>query len=46
MSQLEQGAGATEESEACDMMAWIGLMNICEAQAAKIVLTELINSRP
>lgn len=44
MPQLAEAAGATEELKARDMMAWVGLMNNCKAQAEEMLLQELINS--
>ena len=42
--QLAKAAGATERLKAEDMMAWVGLMNSCQAQAEEIVLSELVYS--
>lgn len=44
MPQLAEAAGVTEELKARDPMAWVGLMNICKAQAEEILMAELINS--
>ena len=44
MPQLAEAAGATEDLKARDMMAWVGLMNSCKAQAEEILLAELINN--
>ena len=39
---LAESAGATEELKARDPMRWVGLMNVCKAQAEEIVFRELI----
>jgi len=44
MPSLAETAGATEELKARNMMAWVGLMNSCKAQAEEIILAELIYS--
>ena len=44
MPQLAKAAGATEQLKAEDMMAWVGLMNSCQAQAEEIILSELVYS--
>ena len=44
MPQLAKDAGATEQLKASDPMRWVGLMNICKAQAEEILMAELIHS--
>ena len=42
MPVLMKAAGVTEDLKARDPMAWVGLMNICKAQAEEVILQELI----
>ena len=42
MPALMKAAGVTEDLKARDPMAWVGLMNICKAQAEEVILQELI----
>ena len=42
MPELAQAAGATEELKASDPMRWVGLMNVCKAQAEEVILSELV----
>ena len=42
LPQLMKAAGVTEELKARDQMAWVGLVNNCQAQADEIILTELV----
>lgn len=39
---LAEKAGATEALKAADPLKWVGLMNTCKAQAAEVILKELI----
>ena len=39
---LAKTAGATEALKAADPMKWVGLMNVCKAQAEEVILKELI----
>ena len=43
MPQLAKDAGAPEQLNASDPMRWVGLMNTCNAQAAEILMAELIH---
>lgn len=42
LPQLMKAAGVTEELKARDQMAWVGLVNNCQAQADEIILSELV----
>lgn len=42
MPELAKSAEATEELKAKDRLAWVGLLNACNAQAEEIVKHELI----
>ena len=42
LPQLMMAAGVTEELKARDQMAWVGLVNNCQAQADEIILSELV----
>ena len=42
MPALARNAGATETLKARDQMAWVQLMNACEAQAEETILDEII----
>ena len=42
LPQMMEAAGVTEELKARDQMAWVGLMNNCEAQVEEIIFAELI----
>ena len=42
MPELARTSGATEALKASDPMRWVGLMNICKAQAEEIIFAELI----
>ena len=33
-----------EQLKASDQMKWVGLMNVCKAQAEEIILSELVYS--
>ena len=41
-AELAKAAGATEQLKASDQMKWVGLMNVCKAQAEEIILSELV----
>ena len=42
LPQLMKAAGVTEELKARDPMAWVGLVNNCQARADEIILSELV----
>ena len=42
LPQLMKTAGVTEELKARDQMAWVGLVNNCQAQVDGIIFEELI----
>ena len=42
LPQLMKVAGVTEELKARDQMAWVGLVNNCQARADEIILSELV----
>ena len=42
LPELAETVGATEELKVRDPMRWVGLMNVCKAQAEEIVFRELI----
>ena len=42
LPQLMKAANVTEELKARDQMAWVGLVNNCQAQADEIILSELV----
>lgn len=42
MPEMAKAAGATEELKARDQMAWVVLMNNCNAQVEEIIFHELI----
>lgn len=42
LPRFAKAAGATEELKSSDPLKWVGLMNICKAQAEETVLDELI----
>lgn len=42
LPQMMKAAGATEELKAYDQMAWVGLVNNCNARAEEIILSEII----
>ena len=44
MPELMKDAGATEALKASDPMRWVGLLNVCKAQAEEIILRELVYS--
>lgn len=42
LPRLMSAAGATEELKARDQLAWVGLVNNCQARADEIILAELV----
>ena len=42
LPQLMKDAGVTEELKARDQMAWVGLVNNCQARVDEIILSELV----
>ena len=42
MPQLMKVAGVTEELKARDQLAWVGLVNNCQARVDEIILAELV----
>lgn len=42
LPQLMSAAGATEELKARDQLAWVGLVNNCQARVDEIILAELV----
>jgi len=39
---LAKSAGVTEALKVSDPMKWVGLMNVCKAQAEEVIMIELI----
>lgn len=44
MPKLAEAVGATEELKAANPLRWVGLMNICKAQAEEVIFNDLIYS--
>ena len=42
VSALVKVAGATEALKAADQMKWVGIMNVCKAQAEEVIFQEII----
>ena len=42
LPQLMKAAGVIEELNACDQLAWVGLVNNCRVRADEIILAELV----
>ena len=42
VSALAKAAGATEALKAADQMKWVGIMNVCKAQAEEVIFQEII----
>ena len=40
--QMQEQQGITEELKARDQLAWVGLVNNCQARADEVILAELI----